>query len=165
MTAALAPAEFEFRLPAGWRAVGWQAEPGTGEAAYVLVEVATAESGFATNITLTGLLRPSQQSLDQVADESIRRLWTSVPDLDIVSRGSFGDPAAPAFGQQLQLTTTVDGTDWDVVQAEIYFSKVLEDDPQQSIVRAVLTTTTARFDSAIEDFDEFLATLRFVPAG
>jgi hypothetical protein len=151
-----APTEFEFRLPVGWEPAG------ASEGTFVALNVATADSGFTANITAAGLLRPSHSSLDEIAEESVTQLREATPDLVVISRGELGDPAVAAFGQQLRMTASVNNTSWDVIQAEVYISKPEGDGSGQAVVRAVLTATVDQFASTVDDFDDFLATLRFV---
>jgi len=145
------PAAVEFRLPAGW-APGPEQDAGT----FVALHAASAESGFPANITVDTGIRPNLATLAEIAAESVAALRERSPDLTVTSRGA---PADPGLAQDLRLTVWLNGRLWEVIQSQVYLAAT--GSGEQTVLRAVLTSTVDQFARVHEDFVEFLSTLRF----
>jgi hypothetical protein len=59
------------------------------------------------------------------------------------------------------MTTEIKGVKRELVQSQVYLSmNDTEDARKRAVIRAVLTSTVEQFGSVIDDFREFLSTLR-----
>jgi hypothetical protein len=154
------PIAVEFRLPDGWEPapVGDDAP----DTMFIALSVSTADSGFTANITVDGEFRPDVASLEQVADESVVKLLANSPDTTITRREEIGSFEMPGMVQDLRFSAEVNGNTWDVVQSQVYFSAVdTHDARKRTVLCAALTSTDEQFPLLVEDFGEFLSTLRF----
>ncbi|MGW2596513.1 hypothetical protein [Streptomyces klenkii] len=158
MAAAL-PVPLEFRLPDGWLPV----DPETGGATGVAFAAVHPQSdvGFTANITIDGEYRPDAEMLDELAEESVKRLRRFAESVVLVDRREVGSADTPALIQRLSFAATVGSARHDLVQSQVYLSVVDVADPrQQAAVRLTLTTTTAQHDTVLADFQDFVRTVR-----
>jgi hypothetical protein len=152
MVATRLPKEIAFRLPDGWVPAGDPAPDGT----FAALHVASARTGFTASITVRAAKRRDDDTLPEIAEETVALLRSGSPDLRVIDRGDFPD----GFAQQLLMTAEVNGRTWEVAQAEVYSTR--RGGGEQTVLRSVLTCAVDQFDGVIADFDEFLGTLGFV---
>jgi hypothetical protein len=144
-----------FRLPNGWQPAAPTAV-GLPETTFVAVHPGSA-NGFTANITLAEQDRTDDATLAQLADESVARLKTLTPNVSIQHRAEVGSPDVPGFTQVLHLSTP----DRDLVQCQLLVSFVDDHNPaHRVIVEIALTATPAQVSDLVEDFQEFVTTVR-----
>jgi hypothetical protein len=154
------PIPIQFKLPDGWEPAPPD-EVGAPGAAFVALNRATHGSGFTANITIDGEYRLDTATLAEIADESVENLRAAAPDVTVVSRNEIGTPEAPGLTQDLRMATEINGVKRELVQSQVYLSMIdTEDARKRAVIRAVLTSTVEEFGSVIDDFREFLSTLR-----
>ncbi|MFF8444950.1 hypothetical protein ACF07U_29275 [Streptomyces californicus] len=153
------PVPIAFELPDGWRAtppddVG---APGT---AFVALH-SHPYAGFTANITVDGAFRPDPATLPEIADESVENLRRSNASVDITERREVGSEEAPGLTQTLSISAAAGGTLRDLVQSQVYLAMLDVDDPsKRAVIRLVLTVTAAQHGDVVEDFRDFVRTVR-----
>ncbi|MGH3758334.1 hypothetical protein [Actinophytocola sp.] len=152
------PFPIECRLPQGWRAVAPHVI-GAPDAAFVALRPEPGAE-FTPNITVGGEHRPAEVALPNLAAESADRL-RRYGQVRVDARAEVGSVRTPGFVQALTLTTTVDGEPRRLAQRQVYVSTQDTADPaRRAVVELVLTTSADRIDEVLEDFVEFLRSVR-----
>ncbi|EFL23057.1 conserved hypothetical protein [Streptomyces himastatinicus ATCC 53653] len=153
------PVSIEFRLPEGWYAVPPD-QVGAPDVAFV-ARHPQPDAGFTANITVDGDFRPDASALAEIADESVQRMREIAESLWVTGRDEIGSVDAPGLTQELALSAVAGGVRRDLVQSQVYLSMLDIDDPsKRSVIRLALTATADQFDSVLEDFREFVRTVR-----
>ncbi|WJV48135.1 hypothetical protein [Streptomyces flavofungini] len=149
----------ELRLPESWQAAPPELV-GVPDAAFVAVH-AHPDDGFTANVTVDSAYRPDTATLAELGDESVADLSVVAESLDVMSRHEIGSAAAPGLTQTLALTTVVNGVRRELTQSQVYLSLLDVRAPgRRTVVRLILTATTAQHDDVLEDFRDIVATVR-----
>ncbi|NLU66526.1 hypothetical protein [Streptomyces sp. HNM0574] len=163
------PVPIGCELPQGWQSAPPD-EVGAPNAAFVALHMASRGQGFMPNITVTGRPLEASASLRSLADASVARLRENVGPVEIVKRTEVGtsevpglvDP--PGIVQNVRIQATVNDQPMELAQSQ--FLLVLEDKHQQNErgeIEIALTAEFSRLHEVLEDFQDFLRTVR--PAG
>jgi len=153
------PVPIKFELLEGWRAASPD-EAGAPGAAFVALHP-QPDAGFTANITIDGEYRPDAATLSELAEESVERLRRAAVSVDVTTRREIGSEEAPGLTQTLTVSTVAGGVPRDLAQAQVYLSLLDVADPRQrAIVRLVLTATAAQFPYVLQDFQNFVRTVR-----
>ncbi|MEU1040328.1 hypothetical protein ACFYP4_24205 [Streptomyces sp. NPDC005551] len=153
------PVPIKFELPDGWRAEPPD-EAGAPGAAFV-ASFRHPDAGFTANITIDGEYRPDMAPLSAIADESVQRLRQGTASVQVVERREVGTADAPGLTQTLALSVVADRTCRDLVQSQVYLSMLDADDHRRrSVIRLVLTSTASQHTTVLEDFRDFVRTVR-----
>ncbi|ARF76045.1 hypothetical protein B7C62_30080 [Kitasatospora albolonga] len=153
------PVPIAFELPDGWRAAPPDGAGAPG-AAFVALHP-RPDAGFTANITVDGGFRPDPATLAEIADESVENLRGSGASVEIAERREVGSKDAPGLTQTLAVSAVAGGTLRDLVQSQVYLSLLDVDDPgKRAVIRLVLTVTASQHGSVVEDFREFVRTVR-----
>ncbi|WP_069736662.1 hypothetical protein [Streptomyces sp. EN27] len=153
------PVPITFKLPDGWRATPPDGVGAPG-AAFVALH-SHPDAGFTANITVDGAFRPDPASLPEIADESVANLRGSAASVDITERREVGSEEAPGLTQTLAISTVAGGTLRDLVQSQVYLAMLDVDDPsKRAVIRLILTVTAAQHGDVVEDFRDFVRTVR-----
>ncbi|MFD9475585.1 MULTISPECIES: hypothetical protein [Streptomyces] len=152
------PVPIDFRLPGGWlpaRPEGF--DPGVAFAAVH----PRPDAGFTANITVDGGFPKDGVTLAEIADASVERLRTFAESVEVVHRREVGSEDAPALTQRLSFSAVADGARHELVQSQVYLSLVDTGDPdKRAMIRLALTATSAQHDELLEQFQEFVRSVR-----
>jgi hypothetical protein len=158
------PIKISFSLPDGWQAAPPD-EVGAPGAAFVALHPTSAE-GFMANITMSGQMRSDSASLWQIADESVGRLQQAGP-VEVLKKTEAGTADAPGLTdapgvvQNLRISTTLRGEPLELLQSQVYLGMEDTKDPAKRVViEIVLTAKSTQLRALIEDFKDFLHTVR-----
>ncbi|MEW1900938.1 hypothetical protein [Streptomyces sp. NPDC086147] len=153
------PLPIEFRLPEGWI----PAPPDEVDApavAFVALHP-QADAGFTANITIDGDFLSEAETLEGVADDAVERLRDGAESVAVVRRRDVGSAQAPGLTQRLALTAVVQGVRRNLVQSQVYLAMLDSADPKRrAVIRLILTATATQHDHVLEDFQDFLRTVR-----
>lgn len=153
------PVPVTFRLPEGWRPVDPERAGASGVAFAALAP--GPDDGFTANITADGEYRPDAAPLTDIAEESVRRLHEVAESVRVVDRREAGSPEAPALTQIVSFSAVTGGVRRDLVQAQVHLALLDEAEPGRRVVlRLVLTATPDGAGAVLDDFQEFVATVR-----
>lgn len=153
------PVPIEFELPEGWRAAPPD-EVGAPGAAFVALHP-QPDAGFTANITIDGEYRPDAATLSEIAHESVERLNQATTSVVVAGRREIGSTDAPGFTQTLAVSAIVGGVPRDLVQSQVYLSMLDVADPRKrAVIRMVLTATASQHPSVVDDFQDFVRTVR-----
>lgn len=152
------PVPIAFRLPEGWLPARPEGiDPGVAFAAVG----PEPDAGFAANITVDGGFPAETATLAELADLSAERLGAVAESVVVAARREAGSADAPALTQRLTFTVVSGDTRRDLVQSQVYLSLLDTRDPhKRAVVRLALTATAAQHDSVVEDFREFVRSVR-----
>ncbi|MDT0378829.1 hypothetical protein RM572_08580 [Streptomyces sp. DSM 42041] len=150
---------------------GWQAAPpdevGAPQAALVALHLASKGEGFVPNITVTGRTRTDAAGLTRIAEESIRRLQEAVGTVHVVKRAEVGTSEAPGLVdapgvvQNLHIDATVNGQPMKLAQSQLFLILENEQRPnERAEVEIALTAKAEQLHEVLEDFQDFLRTVR-----
>lgn len=152
------PVPIEFRLPDGWSPAPPDEVAAPG-AAFVAVHP-DPDADFTANITIDGGYWPDT-SLTAMADDSIHHLQEISEAVSLAHRSDVGSDDAPGLTQTLELSTVVNGSARDLVQAQVYLTMLDTNDPRQrAVIRLALTSTRSQYHAVLEDFQQFIRTVR-----
>ncbi|MGW3205803.1 hypothetical protein [Streptomyces sp. NPDC001135] len=153
------PVAVEYRLPPGWHTAPPD-EVGAPDVAFVAF-CPQPDNGFTPNITMDGEHRPDAATLAEIADVSVRHMVELAGQVVVIDRREVGSAAVPGLTQNLAFSVVVDAVRRDLVQSQVYLSLPDATDPRKwAFIRMALTTTAARHDSLLGDFQEFVRTVR-----
>jgi hypothetical protein len=153
------PVPIEFELPEGWQAAPPDQVSAPG-AAFVAVHL-PPEGGFTANMTIDGEFRPDSATLSEIADESVRRMGQAVEALTVADRREIGPADAPGLMQSLTLAAAVGGVSRDLVQVQVYLSLLdLAASRKRAVIRLILTCTASQHPTVVDDFQDFVRTVR-----
>lgn len=160
------PVPLTCELPQGWQSAPPD-EVGAPQAALVALHLASQGQGFTPNITVTGRTRTDATSLNAIAEESVQRLRETVGAVRLVKRSEVGTSEAPGLVdapgivQNLYIQATVNGQPMELAQSQ--FLLVLKDERQpgqRAEVEIALTARSDQLQAVLEDFQDFLRTVR-----
>ncbi|MDI3403222.1 hypothetical protein [Streptomyces cavernicola] len=153
------PVPIEFELPEGWHAAPPD-EVGAPGAAFIAL-YPQADAGFTANITIDGEYRPDAATLPQIAHESVERLRQADAIVEVTASREIGSTDAPGLTQTLAIAAVVSGVPHDLVQSQVYLSLLDATDPhRRAVIRLVLTSTAAQHHEVLDDFQDFVRTVR-----
>lgn len=159
------PVPIEFQLPGGWFPAD-PAEAGAPGMLFVAKHPASSlgTESFAANLTIGGYRRDGADPGD-IAEESVRRLRQGAA-VRVVNHSAIGGQRAPGVTQLLTLSTTYRGERLELVQYQVYLSlQDVEDARKRAIVELALTCTPRQFGALVDDFGQFVRTVRPRTAG
>jgi hypothetical protein len=157
--AASLPVPIDFNLPEGWRAAPPD-EVGAPGAAFVAIHL-PSDSGFTANIAIDGEYRPDEATLSEVADESVDNLGREVTSVRVRDRREVGSSDAPGLFQTLEISAVVGGISRDLMQSQVYLAMLdVADRRKRAIIRLVLTSTASQHPGLLDDFKEFVGSVR-----
>ncbi|WP_210579098.1 hypothetical protein [Streptomyces sp. GESEQ-4] len=158
------PIKISFSLPDGWQSAPPD-EVGAPGVAFVALHLASM-GDFTANITIAGRMRNDSASLWQIADESVRRLEQAGP-VEVIKKTEVGTPDVPGLTdspgvvQNLRLSTTLRGEPLELLQSQVYLGMEDVKNPMKRVViELVLTAKPSQLDQVIEDFQQFIRTVR-----
>jgi len=158
------PVKISFSLPDGWRSAPPD-EVGAPGVAFVALHPASL-AGFTANITIAGRMRNDGATMWEIAGESVQRLG-EVGTVQVTKKEEVGTPDipgltdSPGIVQNLCLSTTLRGEPLELVQSQVYLG--LEDihsPSQRAVVELVLTAKPEQLAEVLEDFKEFVRSVR-----
>lgn len=153
------PVPIQFSLPEGWRSVPPD-EVGAPDAAFVALHPPPSQ-GFTANITISGELRDDSVPLTQIADEAVDRLRAGAREVRLGRRTETGSPANPGLTQAVRLSVTINGRPADIVQFQVFLSiRDTRDPRRRAVLHLVLSALPEQFSGVIEDFHQFITTIR-----
>ncbi|MFJ8867981.1 hypothetical protein ACIRD6_19740 [Streptomyces sp. NPDC102473] len=153
------PVPIAFELPEGWRATPPDGVGAPG-AAFVALHP-QPDAGFTANITVDGSFRPDPATLPEIADESVEHLRASAASVEIIERREVGSAEAPGLTQTLAVAAVAGGAPRDLIQSQVYLSMLDVADPgRRAVIRLVLTVTAGQHPAVLEDFRDFVRTVR-----
>lgn len=153
------PVPIEFDLPEGWRAAPPD-EVGAPGAAFVAVHL-PSDGGFTANVTIDGEYRPDTATLADIADESVKHLGEAGVAAAVTGRRETGSVDAPGLTQTLTFSAVVGEMTRDLVQSQVYLSMLDVADPRKrAVIRLVLTSTASQHPAVLDDFRDFVRTVR-----
>ncbi|RST06157.1 hypothetical protein EF910_10540 [Streptomyces sp. WAC07149] len=149
------PVPIAFTLPAGWQPV-----PAFPDVAYAAVHP-QPDSGFTANITVDGGLPKEDVTPAELADASVERLREFAASVVVTHRQELGSVDAPALAQRVTFSAVAGDGRRDFVQSQVYlFLPDGEDPRKRALVRLALTSTADQYESVLEDFQDFVRTVR-----
>ncbi|MCX3061783.1 hypothetical protein [Streptomyces beihaiensis] len=164
MTATL-PVKISFSLPDGWQAAPPD-EVGAPNVAFVALHPESVDGGFTANITISGEMRNDGATMSQIADESIPRLEQG-GTVRVLKKTEVGTPDipgltdAPGVVQNLVLSTTLRGEPAELCQSQFYLGvEDVKNPAKRAVIEIVLTAKQNQLAEVIDDFKEFLRTVR-----
>lgn len=150
------PVRIEFALPDGWHATPPD-EAGAPGVAFVALHPGSA-NGFTANLTIAGQFRDPALPMEEIADESVHLLEEAVGAVEIRRRVPVGTPDAPGITQVLDIRVN---TGQPLVQCQVYVSlQDVADPARRAVLELVLTCTPDQLDDVLEDFQEFVRSVR-----
>ncbi|MDQ8705385.1 hypothetical protein RCO28_23225 [Streptomyces sp. LHD-70] len=153
------PVPIEFGLPESWHAAPPD-EVGAPGAAFIAL-YPQPDAGFTANITIDGEYRPDAATLPEIAHESVERLRQADATVNVTSSREIGSADAPGLTQTLAVAAVVGGVSRDLVQSQVYLSLLDVADPgKRAVIRLVLTSTAAQHHEVLDDFQDFVRTVR-----
>lgn len=153
------PVPIEFSLPDGWQAAPPD-EVGAPEAGFVALRPPSA-NGFTANITISGEIRPSEVTLQTIADEGVAKLEAAASDVRLGRRNELDSETEPGLTQLIAMTVPVNGQQREILQMQVFLTmRDPADTSQRAVLQLVLTAAEEQFAEVIEDFQRFLETVR-----
>lgn len=153
------PVPIEFSLPEGWRSVPPD-QAGAEQAAFVALRP-PASQGFTANITISGEVRGADEPLTQIADEAVEKLRSSARDVHLGRRNEVGSPESPGLTQAVRMTVDLNGRPTEIGQFQVFIvMRDKADARRRAVLHVVLTGLPDQFDWALEEFQQFVSTIR-----
>ncbi|MET8030213.1 hypothetical protein [Streptomyces avermitilis] len=158
------PVKISFSLPDGWQSAPPD-EVGAPGVAFVALHPASID-GFTANITIAGRMRNDGATMREIADESVQRLQQAGP-VEVIKKQDVGTPDIPGLTdspgvlQNLRLSTTLHGEPLELVQSQVYLG--LEDvvaPSQRAVIELVLSAKPEQLAAVLDDFKEFVRSVR-----
>ncbi|PJN09862.1 hypothetical protein CG723_21745 [Streptomyces sp. CB01635] len=111
-------------------------------------------------------MRNDGATIAQIADESVPRLEQGGP-VRVLKKTEIGTPDlpgltdSPGIVQNLVLSTTLRGEPVELCQSQVYLGmEDVRNPAQRAVIEIVLTATQNQLGQVIEDYKEFLRTVR-----
>jgi nucleotidyltransferase/DNA polymerase involved in DNA repair len=159
------PVKISFSLPDGWQAAPPD-EVGAPGAAFVALHPLSIDEGFTANITISGRMRNDSATMWDIAGESVQRLERA-GTVEVVKKAELGTPDIPGLTdspgvlQNLRLSTTLRGEPLELLQSQVYLGmEDVKNPAKRAVIELVLTAKPTQLGDVIEDFQEFLRTVR-----
>lgn len=157
--AATIPVPIEFSLPEGWRSVPPD-EAGAPGAGFVALHPPGSD-GFTPNITISGDIHADDVPLTRIADEVVEELRAGAREVQLGRRTEAGSAANPGLTQAVRLSVLLEGRPADIVQFQVFLALQDTRDPhRRAVLHVVLSALPDQFTDVIEDFHQFIATIR-----
>ncbi|MEU6133544.1 hypothetical protein [Nocardioides sp. NPDC047086] len=163
MTAAL-PIPVEIEMPnREWR----QVDPdslGADDAAFAAVRFSFQAENYVPILSVRGSFRTDPASLEDIADETRVSLLDQGASVYVVKRTQTGSPRAPALVQLLEVEANIEGTRFDLYQAQVIEAVIDGDDPRKRIV--LIFTVTCKYSqwaTVGSEFRDFIERVVIVP--
>ncbi|MET9881809.1 hypothetical protein ABZZ20_01370 [Streptomyces sp. NPDC006430] len=154
------PVPIEFRLPEGWLPAAPADEADVPGVAFAAVHP-HPDAGFTANITIDGGFLADTETLAGLADASVERLGQVAQSVTVAQRRELGSEDAPALTQRVTFSAVAGGARRDLVQSQVYLSMSDVEDPhKRAAIRLALTATAAQHDAVLEDFQDFVRSVR-----
>ncbi|MBA0124154.1 hypothetical protein H0B56_01200 [Haloechinothrix sp. YIM 98757] len=152
------PVPIEFTLPEGWQSATPD-EVGAPGVAFIALHPESRDE-FTANITVSGEIRTDDALLTSIADEAVAHLEQG-GSVELQNRTEVGTSDAPGLTQVLILSTTVDGSQLDLVLSQVFLSVADAEEPhKRAVLQLTLTARTTQFDTVVGDFQQFVRTIR-----
>jgi hypothetical protein len=149
------PVPIEFSLPDGWISAPPD-EVGAPQAAFVALHPASSE-GFTANITISGEIRPADVPLSQIADEVVARLQNGLGRVEVGRRNEVDS----GFTQLVRMAVPMQSGPREVIQFQVFLGLEDKSNPgRRAVLEVVLSATPEQFEKVVEDFQQFLKTIR-----
>ncbi|MGW5496056.1 hypothetical protein [Streptomyces olivaceoviridis] len=111
-------------------------------------------------------MRNDSATMRQIADESVRRLGQA-GTVEVTKQEEVGTPDIPGLTdspgvvQNLRLSTTLHGEPLELVQSQVYLGLEDVDRPsQRAVIELVLTTKPEQLAAVLDDFKQFVRSVR-----
>ncbi|MFD4583720.1 hypothetical protein [Streptomyces sp. NPDC058434] len=154
------PVPIEFRLPENWLPAAPPDGVDVPGVAFAAVRP-HPDVDFTANITIAGEVPPPAVTLRELADESAQRLREAAGAVVVAHRREVGSADAPALTQRLTFSGVVGDTLHDLVQSQVFLTFADVSDPhRRAVIRLSLTATAAQHDEVLEEFQDFVRTVR-----
>ena len=155
------PIPLTFRLPNDH----WQpADPdalGVTNAAFLAIRAEHDGVGYSPTLTVSGGLRTDAASMDDIGDEAVGVFAQQAAEVELVTRRDYGSPEAPGLLQVVGGTLAAEERTFDLRQAHVLIAMADVHDPERRVVvKIVLSTTYAQFETYLPELQDFVATLR-----
>ncbi len=153
------PAPVRFTLPDGWVAVPPR-EVKADNAAFVAV-YPEMKGVFTPNITVTGHVRPHYASLEQVAEQALAELRSGASDVQVGERSEIGNASHPGFVRAVRFALPYGGKPLYIVQRQAFFRmRHPRSSAHMAVLQVVLTALPEQFVNLLDEFHDFLSTIR-----
>jgi hypothetical protein len=153
------PVPIEFSLPEGWRSAPPD-EVGAPEAGFVALHP-PGSGGFTPNITISGDIHADDVPLTRIADEVVERLRAGAREVTLGRRTESGSAENPGLTQAVKLSVLLDGKPAEIVQFQVFLSlRDTRDPSRRAVLHVVLSALPDQFADLIEDFHQFVRTIR-----
>ena len=154
------PVPIVFRLPNEH----WQpADPealGVTNAAFLAIRREHEGDDYAPTLTVSGGLRTDPATMDEIGDEAVAVFAQQAADVELVTRRDYGSAEAPGLLQVVGGTLFAGERRYDLRQAHVLIGMSdVEDSERRVVVKIVLSTTYAQFDTYLPELQEFVASL------
>lgn len=153
------PVPIEFTLPDGWRSVPPE-RAGAPDVEFLAVHPGSS-AGFTATIAVTGRVREDGAGLDELADESARRLAEQAVAVKVGRRERSGDETSGSLTQALGVRVRTGDELTDLAQLRTFLAV-----PERTgsgrllVVDVVLTATPTQLAELIADFQAFVGGIR-----
>ncbi|WP_149203427.1 hypothetical protein [Actinotalea subterranea] len=159
---AAVPPPVTFRLPAGWRPQPAGATPGLD---FVALHE-TPDAGFTANITVALDVATGDDAVEVMADGAVERLAATEQDVVVHNRAVLGHAPAPGLGQDVRLTTLVDGVPVELTQVQVFLPAADVDvDGRLAVYSLTFTATSAQAPRLAPDFQALVGSVQAVTGG
>lgn len=158
------PVPLRFALPGEeWTPVVPE-ELGVTNAAFLAVRRGLP-GDYDPTITVSGGWRDDDATLEQIGDESLRKLrMEGATEVELLQRRVTESEHAPAVTQAIGAVVAVDGRTFDLRQAQVVQGLVDVHDPARRVVNIyTLTCTYAQWEDMVREFQRFMASVEVVP--
>src|SRR5262249_326183 len=138
---------------------------GAPGAAFVALHPASID-GFTANITIAGRMRNDGATMREIAGESVQRLRQAGP-VEVTKKQDVGTPdipgltGAPGVVQDPRPSPALHGEPLELVQSQVYLGLEDVDRPsQRAVIELVLTAKPGQLEQVVDDFQEFVRSVR-----
>lgn len=139
-------------------------EVGAGDAAFTAVRVDPNDMSYTPVMSVRGSFRVDASTLGMVADETLQSLRQSSSVADLVKRTEIESSGAPAIVQLIEMDATIDGSRFDLYQAQVLQAIVDSESPWKRIILVfAVTCKFAQWPVVGSEFRDFVAEARIVP--
>lgn len=158
------PIPVQVELPSReWREV----DPDTldaEDAAFTAARLGSRADNYIPVLSVRGSFRTDPADLEDIADESCESLRRQGASAYVVKRTQIGSSRAPALVQLVELEAIIEGTRFDLYQAQVIEAVIDGDDPRKRIV--LIFTVTCKYGQWATigpEFRDFIESVVIVP--
>ncbi|MBG6099193.1 hypothetical protein [Nocardioides luteus] len=120
--------------------------------------------GYTPVLSVRGSFRVDASTLGMVADETLQSMRQTLLAVDLVKRTEIESDGAPAIVQLIEMDATIDGSRFDLYQAQVFQAIVDSEFPWKRIILVfAVTCKFAQWPVVGSEFRDFLAEARIVP--